>query len=71
MRERISAHRSARPPGWQTLERPLRVGAALAGCAAGVVVLDCITLLVSNVLMAAGESAPAGQVEAQVRTEID
>jgi len=71
MRERIRQHRAARPAQWQTLERPLRVGDVLVEWDADVVVLDCITLLVSNVLMAAGDAAPAAQVEAQVRREID
>ena len=56
MRERIAMHRLARPPEWQTLETSLKVGAALVAHAQSlsghVVLLDCITLLVSNVLLA-------------------
>ena len=56
MRARIAAHRAARPPGWRTLEAPHSVVAALDGLAnplnVRVVLLDCLTLLVSNVLLA-------------------
>jgi len=53
MRERIRRHRASRPPEWQTLEEPLSVAVALrAHNPSGVVLLDCITLLVSNLLLA-------------------
>jgi len=54
MRGRIAAHRSARPAGWQTMERPLRLGDALTEWDASVVVVDCLTLLVSNIIGDAG-----------------
>lgn len=54
MAARIALHRQHRPAGWSTLEEPLDVGGALAGVAEGAtVVLDCLTLWVSN-LMGAG-----------------
>ena len=71
MRERIAQHRAARPAEWQTIERPMHIGVVLVRCDAEVVVLDCVTLLVSNVMLAAGETAATAQVEAQVRREID
>src|SRR5438105_4049843 len=71
MRERIARHRAARPAEWQTIEQPIHVGAMLVRSDADVVVLDCVTLLVSNVLLAAGETAGAEHVEAQLRREID
>ena len=53
MRARIAAHRRDRPSGWKLLETPLRVGEALAAApACRVVLLDCLTLLASNVLLA-------------------
>ena len=71
MRQRVAAHRAARPAEWQTLERPLRVGDALVEWDADVVVLDCMTLLASNVLTQLGEHASAAQVEERVRGEVN
>ena len=70
MRGRIAAHRAARPAGWQTMERPLRLGDALTEWDASVVVVDCLTLLVSNILGDAGKHAPAALVEARVEAEL-
>jgi adenosylcobinamide kinase/adenosylcobinamide-phosphate guanylyltransferase len=61
MRARIAAHRSARPAGWHTLEAPRGVGAALRGATPparrSVVLLDCVTMLVSNLLLAQPDGA--------------
>lgn len=55
MRERIARHRATRPSSWTTLETPTDPAAALAETAearrVGVVLVDCLTLLVSNVLL--------------------
>jgi len=52
MRERIIRHRSERPPHWITIEEPISLDCALrqAG-SASVILVDCITLLVSNWLL--------------------
>ena len=52
MRERIRAHQQSRPRQWQTIEAPTRVADALrqAATLAEVVVLDCVTVLVANIL---------------------
>lgn len=57
MRLRIQKHRSARPAGWQTLEVPVQLVPAIQACGspAQVILVDCITFLVSNHLMAASE----------------
>lgn len=54
MAARIAAHRLERPATWGTLEEPVRLAAALRSGAAGhdVVVVDCLTLWVSNLLLA-------------------
>jgi adenosylcobinamide kinase / adenosylcobinamide-phosphate guanylyltransferase len=72
MRARIAAHRTERPAGWRTVETPTRVAAQIADATAGVqvVLLDCLTLLVSNVLLSAGEDASPQQVEAAVMAEV-
>lgn len=73
MRERIEFHRGSRPAEWETLERPLEVGAVLAREAGrhDVVVIDCLTLLVSNILLQAADSEPQraqALVEAETRS---
>jgi adenosyl cobinamide kinase/adenosyl cobinamide phosphate guanylyltransferase len=71
MRARIAAHRAARPAGWRTLEVPRHLGSALDGLARDpgvrVALVDCLTLLVSNVLLAQPDAAdPWPAVEAEV-----
>lgn len=50
MRRRIEAHRSARPPGWRTVEEPLELAGTLRRCAgeSDVILVDCLTLWLSN-----------------------
>ena len=50
MRARIAAHRAARAAGWLTVEVPLDLPAALAGD--GPMLVDCLTLWLSNLLLA-------------------
>jgi adenosylcobinamide kinase / adenosylcobinamide-phosphate guanylyltransferase len=54
MRQRIAAHRRARSPDWGLVEEPLQVPQALctALTEADTVVLDCVTLWMSNLLLA-------------------
>jgi adenosylcobinamide kinase / adenosylcobinamide-phosphate guanylyltransferase len=51
MRARIDAHLADRGEGWTTVEAPLDVAGAVS-VAAGVVLLDCATLWLSNHLLA-------------------
>lgn len=51
MTARIQKHRLERPAGWQTLEIPVEVASHVQQVETGVVILDCLTLLVSNLLM--------------------
>jgi adenosylcobinamide kinase / adenosylcobinamide-phosphate guanylyltransferase len=52
MTERIARHREARSPDFETVEEPLYLGEALQkiGDRADVVVLDCLTLWVANLM---------------------
>ena len=51
MADRIARHRAQRPPSWITIEEPLLVAAVLADCPSkSIVVIDCLTLWVSNLL---------------------
>lgn len=72
MRARIAAHKRERPAAWRTLEAPREVAEVLngAGYQAGVVLIDCLTLLVSNVLLAQGEAATSEEAEAAVLAEV-
>lgn len=51
MSARIQKHRGARPVHWETLEIPLEVAPHIPQIKSDVVILDCITLLVNNLLM--------------------
>ncbi len=51
MSARIQKHKAERPTDWQTLEIPHGVGAHADDIRNKIVILDCITLLVSNLLM--------------------
>jgi adenosylcobinamide kinase / adenosylcobinamide-phosphate guanylyltransferase len=51
MSARIQKHRAERPAGWETLEIPCDLAAHISQIKSEVVILDCVTLLVSNLLM--------------------
>jgi adenosyl cobinamide kinase/adenosyl cobinamide phosphate guanylyltransferase len=53
MAERIRRHRASRPDSWRTLEVPLALAGAVRGLAPDAfVVLDCLSLWVSNAIEA-------------------
>jgi adenosylcobinamide kinase/adenosylcobinamide-phosphate guanylyltransferase len=76
MAKRIAAHRARRGPGWRTVEEPLDLVAALeAHCRpTGAVLVDCLTLWLSNLMAAsrdiaaetAGLAAALGKLPGQV-----
>ena len=51
MSTRIQKHRAERPARWETLEIPCDLAAHVPQIKSDVVILDCVTLLVSNLLM--------------------
>lgn len=71
MQARIAQHRTERPAHWLTLEIPLSLATSLAERPAvnGLYVLDCLTLLVSNVMLTFEETAAAQATQA-VEAEI-
>lgn len=76
MRLRVARHRQARPASWRTVEEPLRVARALSGLTTGVVIVDCLTLLVTNILLEQGADRgdrPSGleELEQTVMREIE
>ena len=76
MAERIANHRAQRPDSWQTLEAPTQVASAIAQTrdrapAFDLVLIDCLTLLASNVLIALPENATEAEATAALQREID
>jgi adenosylcobinamide kinase/adenosylcobinamide-phosphate guanylyltransferase len=79
MRARIETHRARRPPTWTALEAPTGVGAALleARPAVHAILVDCVTLLVTNLVLAySGEeelvdAAAEEAADASVGAEIE
>ncbi|NPV87672.1 MAG: bifunctional adenosylcobinamide kinase/adenosylcobinamide-phosphate guanylyltransferase [Anaerolineae bacterium] len=84
MARRIAAHRAARPAVWQTLEAPLHVGNSInaflraeernnsSPAGTGTLVLvDCLTLLASNVILALPDPPAPEDAEAALDAEID
>jgi adenosylcobinamide kinase/adenosylcobinamide-phosphate guanylyltransferase len=66
MAERILRHKNSRPGDWQTLEEPIRVPEAITknGNRFSLILLDCLTLWISNLMM-------AQWTEAKILTEAD
>lgn len=58
MAERIARHRADRPAHWRTIEEPLALATTLQGYAASnrCLLVDCLTLWVSNLLQAGDET---------------
>lgn len=53
MRKRIATHRKQRPDHWQVIEEPIKLAAALSNVTAEhCILLDCLTLWLTNLLLA-------------------
>ncbi len=62
---RVARHRADRPASWATVEAPLAIVEALRGIEDGAcVLLDCLSLWVSNRLMPLGDSPSLEAVDA-------
>jgi adenosyl cobinamide kinase/adenosyl cobinamide phosphate guanylyltransferase len=55
MAERIARHRARRGPQWQTVEAPRALDKALLEHAATPVLVDCLTLWLSNLMLTDGD----------------
>ncbi len=51
MRARIAEHRKRRAPGWHTVETPLELAAALREAGDAPVLVDCLTLWLTNLML--------------------
>jgi len=75
MAQRIQHHQATRPAHWGTLEAPQQVADAvtrhLNEHQYDTIILDCMTLLVSNLLLSLPETAEQGAVDALVLQETD
>lgn len=73
MHERIGKHRASRPAHWQTLEAPYRTGIAIGQVPTryDTVVLDCLTLLASNVLLQLPEDCTQEQADTAIMAEVE
>lgn len=73
MRQRAAAHRLGRPARWETVEEPLDPARVVAELGPGkdVVLLDCLTMLVSNLLLrAVGDGGRVVKGAAAVEEEV-
>lgn len=71
MGRRIAAHRAERPAGWATMEEPLDVPRALTSAATEVVLLDCLTLWVSNLMSLDGDDAAPAPADERLRAAME
>jgi adenosyl cobinamide kinase/adenosyl cobinamide phosphate guanylyltransferase len=55
MAARIKAHRERRDSSWRTIEAPRELQAALAACRTMPVLVDCLTLWLSNLMLTAAD----------------
>ncbi|WP_341676012.1 bifunctional adenosylcobinamide kinase/adenosylcobinamide-phosphate guanylyltransferase [Niveibacterium sp. SC-1] len=65
MRARIAQHKAERPAAWKTIEAPLDLPRALVALVrpGRCVLVDCLTLWLSNVMLAAGEDTARRDAE--------
>ncbi len=59
MRARIAEHRARRAAGWRTVEAPLALPDALRDAGNAPVLVDCLTLWLSNLLLADADLSAA------------
>jgi len=73
MAARIAAHQAARPKSWTTIEADTLVGRAIlqSNAEPDVVLLDCMTLLASNVVARQSEPVEESTAVAALNSEID
>jgi adenosylcobinamide kinase / adenosylcobinamide-phosphate guanylyltransferase len=66
MRERIARHQAERPAHWQTVEEPLHLAAALRRVAGAefCIVVDCLTLWLTNLMLADDQTLPEREAAA-------
>lgn len=72
LRDRVARHRAQRPAGWATLEASEGIRDALAGVADGAcVLLDCLSLWVTNRLLALDSDEPGARAVQALERALD
>ncbi len=73
MSRRIADHRARRPAEWRTLEAPREAARQIADCVGDydVLLLDCLTMLTSNILLELPESTRQDEANAAALAEVD
>ena len=70
MRTRIRRHQDDRPPRFRTVEAPLSVPEVVNAPGPGdVLVVDCLTLWLTNELLSRGDDVHAGEIHAEARVD--
>jgi adenosylcobinamide kinase / adenosylcobinamide-phosphate guanylyltransferase len=71
MRDRIARHQAARPVTWQTIEEPLHIAEAVhrGAVLADIILLDCITVWLSNWLLRQDELSSIESTPSSVYSE--
>jgi adenosylcobinamide kinase/adenosylcobinamide-phosphate guanylyltransferase len=71
MHERIARHRADRPAEWQTVEEPLNLSRAVREAPVeAILLIDCITLWISNLMWEFREK-PAAEQEKLILAKVD
>ncbi len=71
MRQRIAKHRDDRPPSVRTIEEPLDVARAVESASGSVSLVDCLTLLMTNIMYSVPDfdsTNPEKRIEAETET---
>lgn len=72
MQDRIKKHRQQRPQHWSTVEEPLHVSRVIkkVGDRPGIILLDCLTVLVTNMLFLEEEFPQDDDYNFDVKEEV-
>jgi len=73
MVDRIAKHRASRPSHWETIEEPVRVAEVLEPLSGmkNAVILDCFTLLMTNLIFDRGDNCTRKEAEEAVFGELE
>ncbi|MCY3979385.1 MAG: bifunctional adenosylcobinamide kinase/adenosylcobinamide-phosphate guanylyltransferase, partial [Chloroflexi bacterium] len=72
-RQRIADHRASRPADWHTLEAPIDTAEQIAAAtfAHDTLILDCVTLMVSNILVALPEAVTQNEANSAALAAVE